>query len=223
MKVHQQKILLAVLLACLGSRVVAQRRDDPRRDSQIWPDTTISIKLDEKLTLVMFGTIRLGRDDSAAVSHQAGIGISRKLSKNLTGAVHYRFVENEPTPDRLSTEHRLWAELTPRTSLKFGINLSDRNRMEWRAINDNVSWRYRNRLQFERPFTLNERKITPYISGETMYDTRYHTWNRSQFYVGTRIPVIKHVTFDGFYMRQWDARALPGFLHVLGAFWRLEF
>ncbi len=222
-KVHQQKILLAILLACLGSRVVAQRRNDPGRDSQIWPDTSISIKLDQKLTLVIFGTIRLGRDDSAAVSHQAGIGINRRFSQKLSGGVHYRFVENEPTPNRLSTEHRLWGELTPRTALKFGFNVSDRNRMEWRNINDKVSWRYRNRLQFERPLSFGEHKITPYISGETMYDTRYRTWNRSQVYVGARIPLAKHVTFDGFYMRQFDARALPGFLHVIGTFWRLEF
>lgn len=223
MNIHKQKILLAILLACLGSRAFAQRRDDPQRDSQIWPDTTISIKLDEKLTLVMFGTIRFGRDDSAAVSHQAGIGISRRFFPKLSGGVHYRFIKNEPTPNRLSTEHRLWGELTPRTALKFGVNLSDRNRMEWRNINDKVSWRYRNRLQLERPLNLGEFKLTPYVSGETMYDTRFRTWNRSQVYVGARIPIAKHVTFDGFYMRQWDARALPGFLHVIGTFCRLEF
>jgi hypothetical protein len=43
------------------------------------------------------------------------------------------------------------------------------------------------------------------------------------FYAGARVPLSKHVTFDGFYMRQWDARTKPGFLHVIGAYWRLEF
>ena len=97
------------------------------------------------------------------------------------------------------------------------------HRIEWRDINTRVSWRYRNRLQFERPLAISEHKLTPYVACEPMYDTRHRTWSRTQCYVGSRIPLNKHVTFDGFYMRQWDARANPGFLHVFGAYWRLEY
>ncbi len=223
MKFHPPTTLPVVLLVCLSFPALAQKADDPQRDSQIWPDVTATIKLDEKFSLILFGTIRFGRDDTALVSHQAGIGVSHRFNKYLTGGVQYRFVENEPTPDRQSTEHRVFAELTPRTPLKFGFQISDRNRIEWRNINDKVAWRYRNRLQFERPLSIGERKITPYFAGESMYDTRYDAWNRNQIYIGARVPIIKHVTFDGFYMKQWDARALPGFVNVFGAFWRLDF
>lgn len=223
MKVHRQTILLAALLVCFGISARAQTTDDSRHDSQIWPDVTVTVRLDEKLSLIFFGTVRLGRNDTALISRQAGIGLSRRFNQRLTGGVHYRFVENEPTPNRLSTEHRISAELTPRAPLKFGFQVSDRNRIEWRNINDRVSWRYRNRLQFERPFSVGERRITPYISGEPMYDTRFGDWTRVQAFIGARVPIAKHVTLDGFYMRQWDARARPGFLNVIGAFWRLEF
>lgn len=222
MKFARQTILLAIVLSC-GRLAALAQNDDPRRDSQIWPDVTANIKLDKTLNLVLFGTLRLGRDDTALTSHQAGIGISRRMGQYLSGGVHYRFIENEPTPNRQSTEHRLFADLTPRAPLKLGIQFSDRNRIEWRNINDRVSWRYRNRLQLERAFTIGERKITPYISGESMYDTRFDTWNRNQLYIGARVPIVNHFTFDGFYMRQWDARALPGFLNVVGTFIRLEF
>jgi hypothetical protein len=107
--------------------------------------------------------------------------------------------------------------------LKFKFQVSDRNRFEWRNINGVVSWRYRNRLQFERPISIGERRVTPYISGETMYDTRFATWTRNQLYVGARVPIAAHVTWDVFYMRQWDARAQPGFLNVFGTFIRLDF
>lgn len=223
MKVYGSIWLLAILLAIANFRAIAQRRDDPQRDSQLWPDVITTIELNEKLSLVLFGTARLGRDDSALINKQLGIGLNRTLSKNLSTAFQYRFIKNEPTPNRLSTEHRLHADLTPRTPLKFGFQLSDRNRFEWRNINGNVSWRYRNRLQFERPFNIGERRITPYISGETMYDTRPANWTRNQLYVGARVPVVKHVTWDGFYMRQWDARTQPGFLNVVGTFIRLDF
>jgi len=223
LKFHRRTSLLALLLIGLSVSALAQQADDPRRDSQIWPDTTATIKLNDKYSLVLFGTIRLGRDDTALISHQAGIGISRKLNKYLTAATQYRYVANEPTPDKQSTEHRVYAELTSRAPLKFGLQISDRNRIEWRDINERVSWRYRNRMQIERPFSIKDRKITPYSAIEPMYDTRFDTWNRTQFYLGARVPIIKHVTFDGFYMKQWDARSLPGFLNVFGAFWRLDF
>lgn len=217
------KLSFAVLLICTKSSAFAQRRDDPRRDSQLWPDTTITIKLDRNFSLVLFGTARMGRDDSALVSQQGGIGLSRGFGKYFSSAITYRYIKNEPTPGRQSAEHRVFADFTPRTPLKYGFAISDRNRIEWRNINQKISWRYRNRLQFERPFTIRERKITPYVAGEPMYDTRFHTWSRTQMYIGTRLPIIKHVTFDGFYMRQWDARVQPGFLNVIGTFLRLDF
>ncbi len=37
-----------------------------------------------------------------------------------------------------------------------------------------------------------------------------------------RVPLTKHLTFDGFYMRQLDNRVRPGFLHVIGTFLRVE-
>ena len=225
MKTHPQGVLLALLLACLGSSASAQS-GDPQRDTQIWPDTTLTIKLKNNFSLFFFGTIRLGRDDSALISQQAGIGLMRGFGKHFSTSLAYRYIANEPTPDRSSTEHRLFADFTPRTPLKFGVNISDRNHIEWRNINDKISWRYRNRLQFERPFGIphwRERKVTPYVAGETQYDTRYRAWSRNLLFVGTRLPLSKHVTFDGFYMRQWDARTRPGFLHVIGTFWKLEF
>jgi len=211
------------LLMCARSQAQTQRRDDPQRDTQFWPDTSVTIKLRPDINLILYGTARWGRDSSALVNEQAGFGFSKSFSKNLSSTIFYRFINSEPTPGRRSSEHRIYLDLTPRKSLGAGFTVQDRNRIEWRDVNQRTSWRYRNRLQFERPFSINERKITPYFAVEPMYDTRYHAWNRTQMYIGSRVPLIKHVTFDGFYMRQFDARTRPGFLHVIGGFWRLEF
>ena len=216
-------IVLTTLLLGVGATAFAQGRDDPFADSQIWTETQVSIKLRPDLRLILIGTIRLGRNDSAFINEQAGIGLSRNFGEHLTGAVYYRYISSEPTPDRQSRENRLQFELTPRTPLKWGFGMSDRNRIEWRNINGRVSWRYRNRLQFDHPVAIGERRITPYVAGEIQCDTRYDTCNRNQVYAGARVPLSKHVTFDGFYMRQWDARTRPGFIQVIGAYWRLEF
>lgn len=211
------------LLVCLRSQAQAQRADDPQRDTQIWPDTTVTIKLRPDISFIIHGTARFGRDSSALVNEQAGAGFSKSFGRNFSAGIFYRFINSEPTPNRRSGEHRIFLDLTPRKSLGKGFTLQDRNRIEWRDVNKRISWRYRNRLQFERPISINERKITPYFAVEPMYDTRFRAWSRTQMYIGTRIPLIKHVTFDGFYMRQFDARTRPGFLNVVGAYWRLEF
>lgn len=216
-------VILTALLLGAGAISFAQGRDDPFADSQTWSETQVTIKLRPDLNLILVGTLRIGRNDTAFINEQAGIGLSRAFGRRLTGAVFYRYINSEPTPDRQSRENRLLFELTPRTPLKRGFGMSDRNRIELRNINGRVSWRYRNRLQFDHPLAIAEHRITPYVAGEIQCDTRYDTCNRNQIYAGARVPLSKHVTFDGFYMRQWDARTRPGFIQVIGAYWRLEF
>lgn len=216
-------VVCLLLLSSGSSSVYAQRRDNPQRDSQFWPDTQLAINIRPQWKLILFGTVRLGRNDTAFVNEQVGVGVNRALGKHFSSGLFYRYINAEPTPGRQSREHRIGYEVTARRELGLGWLVQDRNRIEWRDINTRVSWRYRNRLQFERPLAISEHKLTPYVACEPMYDTRHRTWSRTQCYVGSRIPLNKHVTFDGFYMRQWDARANPGFLHVFGAYWRLEY
>ena len=218
--------ILLLLVLCLWGRAVAQpsaAANDPHLDSQLWPDTQASIRLRPQWSLTLFTTIRLGQDDSALVSKQAGIGINRAFGEHWSGALSYRYISAEPTPGARSQEHRFFADLTPRLALKWGVRVSDRNRIELRNVSHVGSWRYRNRLQFERPMKVGGFKFTPYVADEPYFYTRYQGWTRNQFFAGARVPLNRHLTFDGFYMRQSDARTLPGYLHVLGAFWRLDF
>ena len=84
-------------------------------------------------------------------------------------------------------------------------------------------YRYRNRVQLERPVAVGERRLTPYAAFEAFYDTRFRAWSRFQIYTGTRFPLTKQITLDSFYMHQWDSRAIPGYIDVVGALWRIEF
>ncbi|MFN0088527.1 MAG: DUF2490 domain-containing protein [Blastocatellia bacterium] len=227
MRLLQSIGLMILLVTAFSSSARAQRassaRNDPLHDSQIWPDTQVSIGIRPNLFLVISGTARLGRDDySAFVNEQVGVGLTRRLGRSFTTGFQYRYINSEPTPDRQSREHRLHVELAARAPLKWGVDISNRVRVERRDINRAISWRYRNRLQFERPFSIHEHRFIPYVSGEPYYDTRFQRWSRVQVFVGSRIPISKHVTFDGFYMRQFDARVRPGFLHVVGIYWRVE-
>lgn len=200
----------------------AQNRDDTAADTQIWPDVPISIKIDPNYSVIIHATVRLGRNNSAFVNEQVGIGLRRAFGNYFSASLNYRYLNSEPAPARLVREKRIFTDLTPRFPLGHGFQLQDRNRLEWRDVNGRINYRYRNRIQIERSFDIGEKKITPYLAAEAFYDTRFRAWNRKQFFAGSRLPLTRHLTFDGFYMRQLDDRVNPGFLHVFGTFLRLD-
>ena len=72
------------------------------------------------------------------------------------------------------------------------------------------------------------RTVTPYVSGEIFYDTRYDTWNRNRFAVGVQAalragPLRKmllpkrQVILDLYYARQNDSRSDIQHVNALGA------
>ncbi len=216
--------LLWLLLLLPGSLFAQEPKAiDGYHDAQLWPDVNVSVRLRPDLALGLFSTLRLGREIHTPVNEQLGVGMTKILRKGLTTAAWYRYNASQPLPGRSSREHRLFADLTPRLPLKWGFQMSDRNRIEWRNINHDISWRYRNRVQIERPLSIHDHRLIPYASAETYYDNRFHTLSRSQVFVGSRVPLTRHVSLDGFYMRQFDARSRPGFLHVMGMLWRIEY
>ena len=126
-------------------------------------------------------------------------------------------------------EHRFLTEQTLRKQLPGDMVLSDRNREDFRVVNGDFSFRYRNRLTLEREFHLfSGRNITPYVSGEIFYDTRYSTFNRNRFAVGIqhalrRGPLRKmllhkrQIVLDLYFMRQNDSRAEGRHVNAIGA------
>jgi hypothetical protein len=217
-------VLCAAFLVLGGSTSsYAQSATEPAHDVQWWPDTQVNIRLNEKFTHVLFVTMRPGRDTEAVVTQQYGTGLNWTVHPCLSLAGQYRYIISDPTEKRHSTEHRVHFDLTPRLPLGHGFTLINRTRADYRNINGRVSGRFRNRVWLEKALNIHEHRLVPYISGETYFDTRYHTFSRNQAYVGTRLPFNKHLSFDLFYMHQWDARAKPGFVDVVGTFMRFDF
>ena len=218
-------------LACLAilfltghqSTARAQAADDTEHDAQLWPDVQVSFNLRHKWSVFLFGTMRLGRDWATVTNEQMGFGVTKRVGQNLTTMISYRHLHTEAFPGRHVNEDRLFGDVTPRINLRRRFALVDRNRFEWRKVNGNYMYRYRNRIQIERPIEVGVRRLTPYAAFEAFYDTRFRAWSRFQIYTGARLPLTKNVTLDSFYMHQWDSRAIPGYIDVVGALWRIEF
>ena len=89
-------------------------------------------------------------------------------------------------------------------------------------------------MTIEREFQLSDvpllrgRTITPYLSGEIFYDTRFGVWNRNRYAVGVvqslrRGPILRKllpkrgINLDLYFMRQNDSRSSPSHVNALGA------
>ena len=200
---------------------------DPTDDVEWWSEAQLNWRFKPKFRLTLAGALRRGQVNDAFINKQLGIGFGWTFHKNLSFATQYRHIISTPVPSRRSIEERVYVELTPRTDLRAGFVFSDRNRFDWRWINGALSKRYRNRLQLERPFALafngHERQFTPYFYYEAYYDSRYKSLARHQIFGGARLPLAPHITFKGYYMRQLDGHARPGYLHVIGTFLQFDF
>jgi len=82
--------------------------------------------------------------------------------------------------------------------------LTDRNRIDirWFDGDDDSSFRYRNRVQLEKPFEIFEDySLTGFASYELYYDSRYNTTvQRQRFIGGVSIPLLENkLSVDIFY------------------------
>lgn len=216
--------MLSLWLALVfGLTAQAQTVDDTEHDAQLWPDVQVSFNLKNRWSVFLFGTMRLGREWKAVTNEQIGFGVTKRFVSGFGTTLSYRHLHTEAIPGRHVNEDRLFADATPRFELRRRLTLVDRNRFEWRRVNGSFMYRYRNRIQLERVVDVRERRLVPYAAYEAFYDSRFRAWSRHQLYTGTRLPLSKRVTLDLFYMHQWDRRAFPGYIDVVGALWRVEF
>lgn len=214
-------VLMCAVVGAVGVR--AQAANEWHADTQIWPEATLSFHLRPDTTLQLYGTIRPGRDATAIVAKQAGIGVGYALNRYLSIFGSYRYIVSDPVPGRHQTEHRYFFDLTGRVPLGQHFMLSDRNRVEVRDMAGNVSHRYRNRVQVECDLRLGERRVAPYAAYEIFYDDRFDLWSRRQYFAGTRLPLGKHLTLDTYFMRQLDVRARPGRVSTVGIHFRFDY
>jgi hypothetical protein len=132
----------------------------------------------------------------------------------------YRYMPSTNGP----TEHRGLVEATARYPLVRGVLLSDRNRVDFRDIAGEFSWRYRNRLAAERTLAINDYHFTPYIRGEAYYDSRFQKWSKTAETFGIVFPIKKRFEIEPYYEHQNDTGTAPNQqVNAFGFVWSLYF
>ncbi|HEY6376805.1 MAG TPA: DUF2490 domain-containing protein [Edaphobacter sp.] len=134
---------------------------------------------------------------------------NRKL---LTFGVTYRFIHNVDKAD----ENRLQFDVSPKYPLPKDMLIDDRNRLELRVISGDVTWRYRNRLTFQRTFQTHRFKFTPYARAEAFYEINQGEWSEWTYSFGGFIPISEHIEVEPYYERQDLYGSKPSHVNAFG-------
>jgi hypothetical protein len=126
-------------------------------------------------------------------------------SRPLVLSIGYRYMPSPNSP----AENRVEPVATFHLPLKAGLLLSDRNRadLDWKS--GNFSWRYRNRLQIEKPLTIRSYHPAPYASVESFYESQYGKWSDTAIYAGCLFPMGKRVELNPYYEHQNNTGKSP--------------
>jgi hypothetical protein len=228
---------LFLLVLLIDTRTI--RAQEPTTRGEVWPSVEVYINVKPKVRLYLLATVSKAVEDGElfnAQSYEAQVGahVDYIPNEQLILRAGYRYGRAVGDNDNGFREHRLLADQILRKLLPGDLLLTDRNREEFRFITGDFSFRYRNRVTIEREFQLSSvpllrgRTISPYVSGEIFYDTRYGAWNRNRYAVGMilafrRGPLLKKlqpergINLDVYLMRQNDSRSSPPHVNALGA------
>jgi hypothetical protein len=105
--------------------------------------------------------------------------------------------------------NRLEPVATLQIPLSNSFELSDRNRadLDWEA--GAFTWRYRNRVQIERPFNIGRVHLSPYGSAEFFYESLYQKWSTTEVDGGFSIPLGSKVEVNPYYQHENNTGSSP--------------
>jgi hypothetical protein len=113
-------------------------------------------------------------------------------------------------------ENRGVVSLYAKAPLPAEVWLEGRARVDLRWIDGDYSTRYRFKLEATREFTVREHTVVPYANVEWFYDTRYDSWARTGYQLGTEVTVDKHFRYEIYLARLNDRQPTEQTLNALG-------
>jgi len=146
--------------------------------------------------------------------------LNESAKRPLVFAVGYRYLPSPNTP----TENRLRLDLTPHYPMRGKIVLTDRNRADLDWQSGKFTWRYRNKLTVQRPFTIRSYNFGPYIAAEVFYESNYQKWSTTALYAGCSFPLLERIQIEPYYEHQNNTGKSPNEkLNQLGVILGLHF
>lgn len=190
---------ILLVLAAVAAPLSARASDI---EAGAWPEFDIWISLDEaKKNRIYILNSWTEEPNYAYEETVLGISWDQRFHKHWSWRAGIRYIWKQVDPPDVN-ETRVVLDLKWFQPLGKDWMLSDRNRIDLRWLEGKSSntWRYRNRIQLEKPFPVFSRTWTGFGSYELYYDSRYDTWGqRHRLIGGVSVPVTDWASVDVFY------------------------
>jgi Protein of unknown function (DUF2490) len=184
------RLFLLIFLFCFASWNVLAQESETKQE--LWPEIDVYVPLNKKFRLFFLATVTKARETRDSFEGQLGAHVDYFWRDHLSFRVGYRYGTSLGDSDNPFREHRIITEQSFRKKTKWSIQLTDRNRQDWRWVNGDFSFRYRNRITAEKEFRVWGRPVAPYGSAEVFYDSRFSTFNRYRFSTGLQYTFRKY-------------------------------
>ena len=228
-------LIASVLLAGAAGVSQAQETED-----QFWPEIDTYVRLNHHARLFfMLAPVKETDSDSFNNTQVGGsfeFGVAPHARKHLLEAydadqlrylrasVGYRETFELSGDDDTVSERRIVTDLTPRFFLPWELLVAQRNRVDYRWIEgQDYSWRYRPRLWVERQSKIGSVKLVPHAAVELYYDSRYDSWERTEYRAGVSFPVARWIVPQAYYAREIDREPTKKYTNALGVIATLYF
>jgi Protein of unknown function (DUF2490) len=122
----------------------------------------------------------------------------------VTAGYRYLAAPNSPSTNRMELTATSHLPVKPALLL-----LSDRNRSDLDWSNGKFTWRYRNKLEIERPLTIHSYHPSPYSSVEVYFESQYQKWSTTEIYAGCLFPIRRHFELNPYYEHQNNTGKSP--------------
>jgi Protein of unknown function (DUF2490) len=207
-------------LLILSSGIPARAQTTP-----VWPEVDAYVTLNDKVRFFFLATTVQENGVSTEGEFGVNVDLHVKPIRQRTPALLFRLDESKnrlllvragyrylPSYTGGPNENRGVLEVTPRyplIGLLGDVLISDRNRVDFRLIEGEHSWRYRNRLSAERELSLGRVRVGPYARFELYYDSRFDKWSRGEWMLGSSFPITRHWEVEAYYDSQNDTSESP--------------
>lgn len=226
------KITVLIFLALfLFSGSIYSQTTTPESDFQIWNETQIVVPLvktrdkkTDKVSLILYGTLRAGRNLRHFIDERFGLGFEYKVNRFLSFSISYIYRAGQPLEGRKEYENRFRFDAGMEKKFK-NFSIKDRHRLEYRVRNSRSdSVRYRNKFQLTIPLTKAGKEIlAPFIADEPYYDFREKAWSRNEFSVGINRKFNKTISADFFYLLQNNRGNVLKYVNAVGVNLKFKF
>ena len=221
LKNYRRRKFEVLAMGFLVTAILASPAESQSQSLQAWPevDTYLTLKSDVRVSFFAAAT----RENRQGTSAEVGPNIDFYF-KPLVKLTRITVFELDQSKNRLvmlragyrympssngATEHRGLLEATARYPLVKGVLLSDRNRVDFRFIDGEFAWRYRNRISAERALSIRSFHLIPYLRAEAYYDGNVHKWSRTAEAVGCIFPFRNRYELEPYYEHQNDTSNDP--------------